>query len=112
MMELLIPALAALVAGGVGFRMWYARWRRRRTEQRRKVEAPNSYHSSQAVRNQEDRERWGRIDLPGLHPLNRDEVTRLLALVDASSVAALGRKDRQFLDNLTLARRTERKRRA
>jgi len=104
-MELLIPALAALVAGGVGLRVWYTRGRRRRAESRRRVEAPNSHHSSQAVRNREDRERWGRIDVAGLHPLNREEVARLLAQVDAHGIASLGRKDRLFLDNMTLPRR-------
>jgi hypothetical protein len=108
MMEMLIPALAALVAGGVGFRLWHARWRRRRVELHRKVEAPNSHHSSQAVRHQEDRERWGQIELAGLHPINREEVSRLLDVVDAQGVAALAGKDRLFLDNMTLPRKSER----
>jgi hypothetical protein len=110
-MEMLLPALAALVAGGLGLRLWYSRWRRRRAENRRRVEAPNSYHSSRGVRNQEDRERWGGIDLSRLHPINRDEVSRLLDLVDTQGVAVLGGKDRLFLDNMALPRRDERVRR-
>jgi hypothetical protein len=111
MMETWIPAVAALVATGVALRLWYTGWRRRRLASRRRVEAPNSYHSSQGVRNHEDRERWSRIDLSMLHPLNRDEVQRLLEVVDAQGIAALSPKDRLFLDNMTLERLSGRRRR-
>ena len=60
-MNILLPALAALAMSGVAGRLWYMRWRRRRVESNRRVEAPNSYYSSEGVRNQEDRERWGEI---------------------------------------------------
>ena len=94
----------ATVVGGVALRaVWVAR-RRRRIEERRKVEAPNSYYSSTGVRNQEDRERWGSIDLDRLHPLNQEEVERLLRRIDADGVQALSPKDRLFLDNMTLPR--------
>jgi hypothetical protein len=69
------------------------------------VEAPNSHHSSQGVRNHEDRERWSRIDLSALHPLNREEVQRLLDVVQAHGVAGLSPKDRLFLDNMAVERR-------
>jgi len=111
-MEMWIPAVAAFVATGVALRLWYRGWRRRRIESRRRVEAPNSYHSSQGVRNHEDRERWGRIDLARLHPLNREEVRRLLDVVDAQGVAVLSPKDRLFLDNMAVERRGGRNRRA
>jgi hypothetical protein len=68
------------------------------------VEAPNSQYSSQGVRNHEDRERWAGIELGALHPLNRDEVQRLLGVVDADGIAALSRKDRVFLDNMASPR--------
>jgi hypothetical protein len=110
MMEMWIPAVAALVATGVALRLWYTGWRRRRIAARRRVEAPNSQYSSQGVRNYEDRERWGRIDLTRLHPLNRDEVQRLLDVVDAQGIAALSTKDRLFLDNMALERRSGRPR--
>jgi hypothetical protein len=110
MMEVWIPAVAALVAMGVALRLWYMGWRRRRIAARRRVEAPNSQYSSQGVRNYEDRERWGRIDLSMLHPLNRDEVQRLLDVVDAHGIAALSTKDRLFLDNMALERRSGRPR--
>lgn len=103
-METWIPAVAALVATGVALRLWYTGWRRRRIASRRRVEAPNSSYSSQGVRNHEDRERWGRIDLSKLHPLNRDEVRRLLDVLEVQGVAGLSSKDRLFLDNMTLER--------
>ncbi len=99
-----IPGLLVGVVLGVVSRMWYLSWRRRRAAERRRVELPNSAYSSPGVRNQEDRARWGRIDLPRLHPLNRDEVQRLLDLVDRDGIDALSSKDRHFLDNMTLPR--------
>lgn len=104
MMSYLLPALVAVVMGGVGLRFWYRHWRRRKVAERRRVEAPNSHYSSTGVRNQEDRERWGGINLGRLHPLNRDEVERLLDVVDADGVKSLSPRDRLFLDNMTLPR--------
>lgn len=94
----------AMVVGGVAMRAaWLAR-KRRRIAERRKVEAPNSHYSSMGVRNQEDRERWGSIDLDGLHPLNQEEVERLLCRIDSDGVQTLSPRDRLFLDNMTLPR--------
>lgn len=90
--------------GGVALRLWYKGWRRRRIAAKRRVEAPNSHYSSAGVRSQEDRERWGDIRLTALHPINRDEVVRLLDVVDEEGVKALSVKDRLFLDNMTLPR--------
>lgn len=104
MMDLVLPAAAMLLVGGIGTRVWYVEWRKRRVAARRRVEAPNSHYSSTGVRNQEDRERWGDISLSGLHPLNADEVARLLEVVDADGVKSLSPKDRLFLDNMTLPR--------
>jgi hypothetical protein len=70
----------------------------------RRVEAPNSHYSSQGVRNQEDRERWGGIKVRSLHPLNQEEVERLLQVVDAEGIKSLSGKDRMFLDNMTMPR--------
>lgn len=39
-----------------------------------------------------------------LHPLNRDEVQRLLDLVDRHGIKAITAKDRLFLDNMTIPR--------
>ena len=94
----------AVMLGGVAMRaVWIAR-KRRKIAQRRRVEAPNSHYSSTGVRNQEDRERWGSIDLDALHPLNQEEVERLLLRIDADGVDTLSRRDRLFLDNMTLPR--------
>ena len=84
--------------------MWYRSWRKRRVAARRMVEKPNSHYSSEGVRNQEDRDRWGRINMRKLHPLNRDEVQRLLDVVDGEGIKALSSKDRLFLDNMTIPR--------
>ncbi len=103
-MNILLPAVAITLVGSVGLRLWYVRWKQRRVAERRRVEAPNSHYSSAGVRQQEDRERWGDIELGTLHPLNADEVMRLLHVVDADGVKSLSRKDRLFLDNMTLPR--------
>ncbi|MCZ6825502.1 MAG: hypothetical protein O7E50_07430 [Gemmatimonadetes bacterium] len=104
MLTYVLPAIAVMTIGGMALRMWYRSWRRRRIAARRRVEAPNSHYSSKGVRNQEDRERWGDIRLPTLHPLNQEEVVRLLETVDVEGVNALSGKDRLFLDNMTIAR--------
>jgi len=103
-MTYLLPALVVLSFGGFALRIWYKSWKRKKIAERRRVEAPNSHYSSAGVRNQEDRERWGGIPLGNLHPLNRDEVTRLLEVVDADGVKSLSPRDRLFLDNMTLPR--------
>ncbi len=90
--------------GGVVLRFWYRRWHARRVAARRVVEKPNSHYSSQHVRAREDRERWGEIDMRKLHPLNREEVVRLLRRVDHEGVQALSPQDRLFLDNMTIPR--------
>jgi hypothetical protein len=84
--------------------MAYRGWRKRRVATRRVVEMPNSHYASEGVRNQEARERWGGIDQRKLHPLNRDEVQRLLDKVDAEGITAISSRDRHFLDNMTLPR--------
>jgi hypothetical protein len=106
MIDTLAPLFAGLVVGVLGITAsWYLARQRRRAGAKRRVEAPNSHYSSQGVRERDDRERWGRIDLSRLHPINRDEVQRLLALADVDGVAALSSKDRAFLDNMTRPRR-------
>lgn len=104
MMSLILPILIGAAISAVGLRMWYKERRRRKIAENRRVEAPNSHYSSAGVRHQEDRERWGDIDLNELHPINQDEVRRLLGVVDADGVTSLSRKDRLFLDNMTIPR--------
>lgn len=103
-MKLILAGLVGLVIGGVAFRVWYRSWRRRRVAANRRVEAPNSTYSSTGVRNQEDRERWDDIKLGRLHPLNQEEVVRLLDVVDGNGAGSLSPRDRLFLDNMTLPR--------
>jgi len=93
-----------MVTGGIAFRFWYRRWRRAKVEANRRVEAPNSHYSSAGVVNQVDRERWGGIKVHGLHPLNQEEVMRLLDRVDEDGIKSLSPRDRLFLDNMTLPR--------
>lgn len=99
-----LPALLVGIVLGVLLRIQYRFWRRRQVVERRRVELPNSAYSSPGVRQQEDRDRWGSIDVRRLHPLNRDEVQRLLDLVDREGIHALSSGDRVFLDNMTLPR--------
>lgn len=103
-MTIWIPAILFVVVGGIGLRAWYRSWQQRRIAARRRVEKPNSHYSSAGVRDQEDRERWGRIDLGRLHPLNRDEVQRLLDVIDEDGVEILSSRERLFLDNMTIPR--------
>lgn len=87
--------------GAVGIRLWYLRWRQSRVASRRVVEKPNSHYSSKLVRDQVDRERWGTVDLSTIHPVNRDEVERLLAVADVQGPDALSSRERMFLENMT-----------
>jgi hypothetical protein len=87
--------------GAFGIRLWYRRFRARRVAEKRIVEKPNSFYSSALVKNQVDRERWGGLDLGKLHPINREEVERLLAVADVQGLDSLSAKDRLFLENMT-----------
>ena len=108
MMDWMMPLVSGVLVGMTGVALLLAsRKKRRLAMAARRVEAPNSHYSSRGVREREDRERWGRIDLSRLHPLNRDEVRRLLAVVDVDGAAALSTKDRIFLDNMTRPRRRD-----
>lgn len=105
-MDALLPLLAGLITGSLGFAAWYKGRQRRRADAMRRIEAPNSLHASTGVKAREDRERWGCIDLAGLHPINQDEVRRLLAVADARGVVAISARERAFLDNMTRPRRS------
>jgi len=103
-MNMWIPILMMVLVGGFVLRLWHRSRKQRRIAALRRVELPNSAYSSLGVRNLEDRERWGEILLPALHPLNQEEVERLLYVVDSNGIFALSRKDRLFLDNMTMPR--------
>jgi hypothetical protein len=68
--------------------------------QQRRVELPNSHYTSPVVRSRELRHRWSGISLDGIHEINRTEVMRLLALVEAMGVDALQPAERVFLDHV------------
>jgi hypothetical protein len=94
-------ALVVSVLAGIGVRLWYLRWKRARIAARRIVEKPNSHYSSVIVQNQIARERWGKVDLEKIHPVNREEVERLLAVADVQGPDALSPRERLFLETMT-----------
>lgn len=104
-MESLLPLIAGVITGSLGLAAWYASRRRRRAESQRRVEAPNSHYAAPGVRARDDVERWSRIDMTHLHPINQDEVRRLLTLADIDGASALSVRERAFLDNMTGPRR-------
>ena len=87
--------------GAIAVRIWYKRWRRGRIAARRVVEKPNSHYSSAIVQHQVDRERWGQVKLDQIHPVNREEVVRLLAVADVQGPDALSPRERLFLETMT-----------
>ncbi|HEX7049376.1 MAG TPA: hypothetical protein VF188_04105 [Longimicrobiales bacterium] len=79
----------------------------RRRARRRIVERPNSYYTSKLVQENETRHRWHDIALDRIHEINREEVVRLLARVEAAGVEVLRPNERAFLDHMAkLAGRT------
>jgi hypothetical protein len=92
-----LMTLAAAVTAGV-LLMRTARARARAS--RRVVERPNSHYTSQLVRNAETRTAWHGIPLDRIHEINREEVVRLLAKVDALGVPSLRNDERTFLDRM------------
>ena len=91
----------ALALACAGARLWYRRWRRARIAARRIVEKPNSYYSSAIVKHQVDQERWRTVNLDRIHPVNREEVERLLAVASVQGPQALSNRERLFLETMT-----------
>jgi membrane associated rhomboid family serine protease len=81
-------------AGGYLYLRWMehhsplAKWRRKITPPPRRAAAP-------------DVERWRRIDPEALHPVNREELERVMAKVNADGPVALTPGERQFLDRFS-----------
>lgn len=67
---------------------------------RRIIEAPNSHYIPPAAREGQTRHRWRDIALDRVHEINREEVVRLLARVEATGVTALSEGERTFLDHM------------
>jgi membrane associated rhomboid family serine protease len=51
----------------------------------------------------EDRQRWGAIRREDLHPVNRAELDRVMAKIDASGTGSLNNEERAFLNRFTSA---------
>lgn len=90
----------ALIAGAAFGFMVYRRAQRRARRAHRRVEKPNSYYASPGVRRLADIERWERIALAEIHPVNRAEVVRLLAVAREAGPDTLSQRERQFLDTM------------
>lgn len=94
---IIIGSIIALVA----IRFGYVQWKKARIAARRVVEKPNSHYQSKLVQDQVDRARWSKVDLEHIHPVNREEVERLLAVADVQGPDALSTRERLFLENMT-----------
>lgn len=96
--------------------VWVLYRKARKAQVVRRVEAPNSEYKSPYVADLEAKDRWEAVDLGLLHPVNRDEMTAVLAKLRATNVRALTSAERAFLDNMVEAERralrSERRRRA
>lgn len=66
----------------------------------RRVEAPNSEYKSQYVVDLDAQDRWETMELSRLHEVNREEVEKLLVKVRATSVRALTKNERAFMDRM------------
>jgi hypothetical protein len=73
---------------------------RQRRARSRVVERPNSHYTSQLVKTGETRHRWQGISLDRLHEVNRAEVVRLLALVEAATADVLRPQERPFMESM------------
>lgn len=88
--------------------VWVLYRRARRANRTRRVEAPNSEYTSPYVLDLEARDRWESMELELLHPLNREEVQRILGRLRATNVRALTETERGFLDRMVEAERRAR----
>lgn len=88
--------------------VWALYRRARKAARQRRVEAPNSEYKSPYVLDLEARDRWESIRLDILHPVNREEVERILGRLRSTNVRALSEKERDFLDRMVEAERRAR----
>jgi hypothetical protein len=92
--------LVAVVLAGFGTAAVIRVLRARSRARRRIRELPNSHYTSEIVLHNEARHRWSNIALERLHEINREEVVRLVARVEATSVEMLRPNERAFLDRM------------
>jgi hypothetical protein len=55
------------------------------------------------IREMESRERWAKMDLGRMHPVNRAEVATLLRRIEGASTRVLTCREREFLDRMVEA---------
>jgi hypothetical protein len=101
-MALWISTLLFVTGFGLGLRIRHRGLARRREliARQRRVEQPNSFYAAPGVRRLMALERWGSIPFEQLHSVNRDEVSRLLRLVESAGPDVLSSRERQFLDTM------------
>jgi membrane associated rhomboid family serine protease len=87
--------------GGVAFGFGYLKYRDwRRGASRRAFQKKMTPQSSAGVSDRIAVARWKGISMDGLHEINREEVERLLAKVDADGSRSLTPAEREFLDRM------------
>ena len=90
--------------GGLAFAFAFIRWREwKRGEGKRAFKKAMNPQASPTgvVGDRMASARWKGISIDGLHELNRDEVLRLLAIVETKGAAALTPPEREFLDRMS-----------
>ena len=97
----IVPATLLLLVAAAALTPVLVRAVRARSKARRRVvEKPNSHYTAEIVRERETKNRWREIVLERVHEINRGEVKRLLAKVDALGPDALRPAERVFLDRM------------
>jgi membrane associated rhomboid family serine protease len=87
--------------GGIAFGFGYLKWQDwRRGASRRAFQRKMTPQSSAGVSDRIAVARWKGISVDGLHEINREEVERLLAKVDADGSRSLTPAEREFLDRM------------
>lgn len=85
--------------GGYLYLKWME-WRSPARQFKRKAKAPLEGNRRVGAA---DLKRWARIRAEDLHPVNREELDRILGKIDASGVSSLSASDRAFLDRFSAA---------
>ena len=88
--------------GGLAFAFAFLRWTewRRGSGRRSWQKAMTANQPSAGLSEREALARWKAIPLAGIHEINREEVVRLLAKVEAQGARSLTPAERSFLDRM------------
>lgn len=84
--------------GGWLFLAWHQR--HTRSWQRRVTPSPTTIQRL-TIQTRQDTERWRAISLEQLHPINREEVERVLRKLEVHGVSSLTQDERAFLDRMS-----------